>query len=434
MEAFVYFSQLLGTRVLDPRSEALGRLADLIVPAGERYPRVQALVVRGRGASGPGGRGGRAGRRQVEIPWSAVAALDPDAWRLATPAQALPPFEPGGPVLWLARDLLDKQIVDTFGAKVVRVNDLHLLRSDLALVLVHVDVGLRGLLRRLGWERVVEGAARFLRRNGRPVLEERLIGWPYVQPLPARPGAPLQLTVPQAQLAELHPADLASILADLDAQDRVALFRSLDAETAAGALGELPPKLQVSLLEAVPPERAADILEEMPADEAADVVGDLPEEQAREVLARMESDERADVAALLAHPEETAGGLMTSDFVALPEHYTVEEAVAALRNAARADTEVLYYVYVTGADGRLVGVLTLKDLLIAPGAARLGELMRPDPVTVRADAPADAVVDVMAKYYFAAVPIVDEEKRLVGIVTMDDILRRVFARAGRRAG
>lgn len=431
MENFVYFSQLLGTRVVDATGRPIGRLADLVVAGEERYPKVRALVVRTRVADAA--RPGRLVGAEREIPWSVLAALDPGAWRLGVAGEALPEPQPRRPdAIRLRRDLLDRQIVDTFGAKVVRVNDLHLLRSDLTLVLVHVDAGLRGLLRRLGWEGAIDRVLRLLRRDGRPALEERLIGWWYVHPVAPRGGAALQLTVPQAQLAELHPADVAGILAELATHERAAFFRSLDAETAAGALGELPSKLQVSLLETVPPERAADILEEMPADVAADVVGDLPAEQARQVLERMEREERADVSALLAHPEETAGGLMTTDFVVLPQTCTVEQAIAAIRSAASADAEVLYYVYVTDEEGSLAGVVTLKDLLVAGAEASLLDVMRRDPVAVRADVSADEAVDVVAKYHFAALPVVDDARRLVGIVTMDDVLRRVLAKAGRR--
>jgi CBS domain-containing protein/sporulation protein YlmC with PRC-barrel domain len=443
VESFVYFSQLLGTRVVDVAGRPVGQLADLVVAGEARYPRVRALVVRTRApdpARSPHGAKltgapirGRLVRAERELPWSAVAALDPDAWRLGVAADALPePPEQAPDAISLRRDLLDRQIVDTFGAKVVRVNDLHLLRSELTLVLVHVDAGLRGLLRRLGWEGAIDRVARVLRRNGQSALEERLIGWEYVQPLATRGGAALRLTVPQAKVAELHPADVAGILGELASSERAAFFRSLDTETAAGALGELPPKLQVSLLETVPPERAADILEEMPADVAADVVGDLPAEQAREVLEQMEREERADVSALLVHPEETAGGLMTTDFVARPETYTVEQAIAAIRSAASADAEVLHYVYVTDENGRLAGVVTLKDMLVADPGARLSDVMRRDPVAVRTDASADETVDVVAKYHFAALPVVDDARRLVGIVTMDDVLRLVLAEAGRR--
>jgi magnesium transporter len=434
VERFLYFSRILGLPVLDPGGARVGRLADLVVAAEERYPRVRAVAVRAEG-------------REVDLPWSAVAALD-DAVRLAAEgaaalavpgagagsAGAADGLPNGAPrAIRLRRDLLDRQIVDTEGAKVVRVNDLHLLQSDRTLLLVHVDVGFRGLLRRLGWERAVDGAVRLFRRGG-PGLDDRLIGWSYVQPLATPGGGALQLTVRQTQLADLHPADLAGIIADLDSRERTAFFRSLEPETAAGALGELPAKLQVQLLEKVPPGQAADILEEMPADAAADVVGDLPEEQARQVLAEMEREERADVSSLLVHGDETAGGLMTTDFVALPETHTVEQAIGAIRQAASADAEVLYYVYVVDAGGRLVGVVTLKDLLVAAPEARIADVMRGDPVSVAADASADEAVDVVAKYHFGALPVVDAGRRLLGIVTMDDVLRRVLADAGHRAG
>jgi Mg2+ transporter MgtE len=321
---------------------------------------------------------------------------------------------------------MDKQIVDIDGRKVVRVNDLRLDEVEGSLRLVAVDVGAAGLLRRLG----IEGGFRTIARGiGRPV-PERYIDWEDVDPVETS-IASIKLRVPHQGLAELHPADLATIIDQLAPRDRAGVLASLDDEAVADALEEMEPDTQVEILEDLAPERAADILEEMSPDDAADLVADLSDETRDEILALMESDEKAEVQELLAYPEDTAGGIMTTEFVAVPATLTAGETIDRLREL-EPDAETIYYVYVADDDGRLVGVLSLRDLIVAPPATPIAEVMITEPVAVGVMADEDEVAEVVAHYNLLAVPVVDDDGRLVGIVTVDDAIDTVLPSAWKK--
>jgi len=312
--------------------------------------------------------------------------------------------------------LLDRQIVDTSGAKVVRVNDLHFLRVPTGdLHLVHVDVGFRGLVRRLGWSTTMG--------------KEQLISWRYVQPLTlAATGESLQLTVARKELGRLHPAELADILSELDGRERESLFRALAPEAAARALTEVEPKVRQRLIAGLPAERAADIVERMPPDEAADLLAALPQPQSELLLEKMERAEAAEVQQLLRYEPDTAGGMMTTEFVTLPSHLTAAEALERLRGLAR-EVELIYYIYLVDPAARLQGVVTIRHLLLFDPAARLEEIMRRDPVSVRPDDTPERVAEITEKYNLLAVPVLDAQGKLLGVVTVDDVLTHMTTRA-----
>ena len=257
---------------------------------------------------------------------------------------------------------MDKQIVDIDGRKVVRVNDLRLDDVEGTLHLVAVDVGAAGLLRRLG----IEGPFRTLARNLRLPIPERYIDWEDVDPVETS-IASIKLRVPHAGLAELHPADLATIIDQLAPRDRAGVLASLDDEAAADAIEEMEPETQVEVLEDLAPERAADILEEMSPDDAADLVADLSDETPRRDPARSWSTTRRPRSASCSrYPEDTAGGIMTTEFIAVPADLTAAETIDRLREL-EPDAETIYYVYVTDDDGAASsGVLSLRDLIVAP--------------------------------------------------------------------
>lgn len=287
----------------------------------------------------------------------------------------IPAAEDG--LLYLREEILDKQIVDTFGAKVVRVNDLQFLRLESKLRLVHVDVGFKGLMRRVGWERGVCATVRWLFSYDLP---DRFIGWKYVQLLSGK--APLHLSVSQKKLSELHPAELADILEDLRGRDRSAIFHALDTETAADALEEIDdPKLQTALIETVSVEKASDIIEEMSPNEAADLLADLPQERADQILQEMNAETAEDLRELLVHEEESAGGIMTTSLLSLSPELTVETAMTRLHQEA-ADLDVLYYVYLLDPVGQLSGVVSVRDLLTASPQQRLSEIQTSRLITV----------------------------------------------------
>ncbi len=409
----LYLSQVIGRPVRDRQDEPIGKVADLIVAVGEPYPPVTGLVVQTEG-------------RRIFVPWSSVASLDEGGARLRTRTIDIDKFRQRPDEILLRENLLDKQIVDIDGRKVVRVNDLRLDEVAGVIRLVAVDVGGAGLLRRLGFE----GPFRTLARNFRMAVPEKYIDWEDVDPVETS-IASIKLRVPHQGLAELHPADLATIIDQLAPRDRAGVLASLDDEAAADAIEEMEPGTQVEVLEDLEPARAADILEEMSPDDAADLVADLSESARDEILALMEREEAAEVRELLGYPEDTAGGIMTTEFVAVPATLTAAETIDRLREL-EPDAETIYYVYVTDDEGRLVGVLSLRDLIVAPPDTAISEVMIREPVAVGALADQDEVAEVVAHYNLLAVPVVDDDGRLAGIVTVDDAIDTVLPTAWKK--
>ena len=409
----LYLSQAIGRPVRDRNDEPIGKVADLIVALGNQYPPVTGLVV-------------ETDRRRIFLPWTSVEYLDASGAKLGTRTIDIDKFRQRADEILLRADLMDKQIVDIDGRKVVRVNDLRLDEIEGQLHLVAVDVGAAGLLRRLG----MEGGFRVLARNLRLPVPERYIDWEDVDPVETS-VASIKLRVPHQGLAELHPADLATILDQLAPRDRAGILASLDDEAVADAMEEMEPDSQVEVLEDLTPERAADILEEMSPDDAADLVADLDEATRDRILAHMESAEKAEVQELLGYPEDSAGGIMTTEFVAVPEHLTAAQTIDRLREL-EPDAETIYYVYVTDDDDRLVGVLSLRDLIVAAPSAQIAEVMIREPVAVAILAHRDDVAEIVARYNLLAVPVVDEEDRLVGIVTVDDVVEAVVPDSRKR--
>ncbi|HEY3071492.1 MAG TPA: CBS domain-containing protein [Candidatus Limnocylindrales bacterium] len=409
----LYLSQAIGRPVRDRHGEPIGQVADLIVAVGDRYPPVTGLVV-------------QTGRRRIFLPWSSVETLDDTGAHLRTTTIDIEAFRQRPNEILLRSDLMDKQIVDIDGRKVVRVNDLRLDEVGGALHLVAVDVGGAGLLRRLG----IEGPFRTLARNLRLPVGERYIDWEDVDPVETS-IASIKLRVPHGGLAELHPADLATIIDQLAPRDRAGVLASLDDEAVADAIEEMEPDTQVEVLEDLEPARAADILEEMSPDDAADLVADLSEESRDEILALMEREEAAEVQELLGYPEDTAGGIMTPEFVSLPATLTAAQTIDRLREL-EPDAETIYYVYVTDEEGRLVGVLSLRDLIVAPPGTPISDVMIKEPVAVGVLADQDEVAQVVAHYNLLAVPVVDDQGRLAGIVTVDDAIDTVLPTAWKK--
>jgi magnesium transporter len=409
----LYLSQAIGRPVLDGNGEPIGKVADLIVAVGDRYPPVTGLVA-------------ETDRRQIFLPWSSVDHLDAAGARLRTQTIDIGKFQQRPNEIRLRADLMDKQIVDIDGRKVVRVNDLRLDEIEGRLHLVAVDVGAAGLLRRLGVERGYATVA----RNLRLPVPERYIDWEDVDPVETS-IASIKLRVPHAGLAELHPADLATIIDQLAPKDRAGVLASLDDEAAADVFEEMEPETQVEVLEDLDPERAADILEEMSPDDAADLVADLSDESREEILALMERDEAEELGELLAYPEDTAGGMMTTEFVALPASLTCAQAIDRLREL-EPDAETIYYVYLTDDEDRLVGVLSLRDLIVAKPETLVADVMIPEPVTVGVLADEDEVAEIVAHYNLLAVPVIDASGQLVGIVTVDDAMDAILPDAWRK--
>ncbi len=409
----LYLSKAIGQPVRDRHEESIGKVADLIVAIGDRYPPVTGLVM-------------STGRRRIFVPWSDVASFDETGARLNARTIDIGSFSQRPNELLLYADLQDKQIIDIDGRKVVRVNDLRLDHIEDKLHLVAVDVGAAGLVRRLG----IEGPFRVIARNLKLSVPEHYIDWEDVDPVETS-IASIRLRVPHGGLRELHPADLASIIDQLAPRDRAGVMASLDDEAAADAIEEMEPDTQVEVLEDLPPERAADILEEMSPDDAADLVADLSDAARAEILPLMERAEADEVRELLGYPEDTAGGLMTTEYVSILASLTATQTIDRLREL-EPDAETIYYVYVVDEDDRLVGVLSLRDLIVARPESVVRDFMFDEPVVVGLLAPQEEVAQVVARYNLLAVPVVDDEHRIVGIVTVDDAIDTVLPTAWKR--
>jgi CBS domain-containing protein len=409
-----FVSELLGRPVAEADGRRIGRLIDLVasVNNGIPHPKIVALVVKRRGSP-------------LVVPFSDVAVLIAPAIPLTKALAEIIPYQPGAHDLYLARNVLDKQIIDTNGMRVVRVNDLELARVDGYFYVANVDIGTVGLLRRLGLLRL---AQRVAGRAGHGPLPG-VIPWDAVELLPGEEV--MHLRVPSDKIAELHPADLAEILSDLSRSESGRLLESLDVKTVADTLEEVEPDFQVSLIQTMPDGKVADVLEEMAPDEAADLLAELPEDRSKELVELMEREEAENVRRLLAYPEDTAGGIMTTEYVAVRAGLTAEQTISTLRQIAH-EAETIFYVYVIRDDDRLVGVFSLRELILAQPETPVSEFMEDRVVTVRLLDSQEKVAQVVAKYNLLAVPVVDDQGRLQGIVTTDDALDKIIPTAWKK--
>jgi CBS domain-containing protein/sporulation protein YlmC with PRC-barrel domain len=403
LKEFYFFSEFLNRKVCNASGQRVGKITDLVAERAEPYPMIIGMMVRTKG-------------RKMYLPWERIVQIEP---QLTLPEKELIDLKTSLPekdIILLREEVMDKQIVDTFGAKVVRVNDLHFLRVDSRLRLVHVDVGFRGLMRRVGWEKLVDQALRWFFSY---VLPNQFISWKYVQLLSG--SGLLHLSVSQKKLSHLHPADLADIIEDLSGRDRSAIFHALDAETAAETLEEIDPKIQKALIETIPVEKASDIVEEMSPSDAADLLGDLTEERAEEILEGMEQEKAEDLRELLVHPDETAGGLMTTAYLSLTPGIAIETAIGRLKAEAQ-NLDIMDYIFIVDEEEVLQGVISIRDLLTAQPHQTLAQIQPTRVVSVKLDEDQNEVVEAFAKYGFRALPVVDEKGHLKGVISFRSVL------------
>ena len=395
----LYLSQVLNRPVLDAQGGRVGRVQDLVVRFGDAaHPPVSGLVA-------------RQGRRAFFVKWAYVAALDPRGARLNTSKVNLRPFERRDGEALLRRDILDKQLIDIDGRRVVRASDLQLSAVGDGYRLVGVDVGVQALLRRIGPTALAHR-----------IVGTRLIDWAEVESF-ATDVPMVRLKAPHAGVARLHPVEIARIIETLPFDRGQEVLAALDDETAADAVQELAAEDAASHIQAFDRERAADILDEMDPDEVADILGDLDEAHAADLLARMAPDEAIDVRELLEYDEDTAGGLMTTDFATLPQALTAGEALGRLR-ALLEPPDPLYHVYLVPEEGswRLLGVVSLRALALADPATPLVALQHPEFRTVRPDETPKEVAHTMAEYDLPDLPVVDDEGEMLGVVLIDDAI------------
>jgi len=396
----LYLSTYLGRPVLDSASRPVGKVLDLVARLNGEFPLIVGLRVR------------TSARDRLDVDWSDVRAFETSQVILAKGANEIQPFVLGDRDVLLARNVMDKQIVDLEGRRLIRVQDIQLSRTGTRLRVIGVDVSTSALLRRLRLRRTADRVARRHPPDSVPWSDVDLGSWK---------DPNVRLRVARSGIRRLHPSDLAEIASELPADEGLELLETLEEEVAADTLEEMTPENAVRMLEALGPERAAHMLERMSPDDAADLLQDLDREEADALLAQMAPDESGEIRALLAYEEESAGGLMTTEFFAVEPKVTCQTAIDALRHR-QPDEEHAYHVYVMDDGGHLVGEVSLYELVLADPEVLVQSVMHEDPISVRVDDGEEEVVEAITKYNLLAVPVVDEEDHLLGIITVDDVI------------
>jgi len=405
-EEILYLTELLGLKVYDLKGRLIGTLRDAaLVPLIDPI-RVDRFLV----GAGPG---------WLSIRYDQIKSIDTGGIHLKD--ELLTPYHSDEYMLRLVRDLLDQQVIDAQGRKVVRVNDVTFLKEmengTQVLHILEIDIGIRSMVRRVLSGIVPPAVIRALQQR----IPPHSIRWEFCNIVESDPQRRVRLNISNKLLEDMHPADLADIVEHLGHEDRTALINAVDTETAAEMLSEVEPEIQTSIIESLDAEKAADILEEMEPSDAADVLNELEDEQSEQILEEMEPEEKEDVEELLEFRENTAGGLMDTGFLALPENANVAQAMEALKNSEET-IEDLHYLFLVDAENHLRATVPLAKLFFAPGDASLKEFASERLLSIPANQKQDRVAEIFDKYNLLALPVVDEKQELLGVITVDDVV------------
>ncbi len=405
-EEVLYCTELIGLPVFDTRGRKIGRVKDAALVPIINPTRIDRFLVGG-------------GWAWLSIHYDQVRSISLEGIFLKD--EKLTPYHSDEYMLRIARDLLDQQIIDSLGRKVVRVTDVtfqikHAEGYD-QLNVLEVDIGMRSIVRRLLQGVVPVSWVRWIQKPIAP----NSISWEYCNIVEPDPQRRLRLNISNQALEKMHPADLADIVEELSPDDREAIIETIDAEVAAEALSEMDMDVQASILESLETERAAEIIEEMSPDEAANVLAELEEETSNEILEELTEESKSEVSELIEHRDHTAGALMNTEYVALPDGATVQDAIEALRSNEEL-LESLNTIFLVDADERLTGAVPLARLFIAPGAGPLKDLSSETLIRVTVSESENRVTELFDKYNVLTLPVVDEELRLAGVITADDII------------
>jgi len=408
----IYATELMGSEAYDAQGHFVGRVREFFIEPADQPNRVSHFLL-SRGRFQP-----------LLARYNQVGAVAPGTLRLNCSERELAVYTPNEAWLAVRKDLLDQQIIDTQGRKVVRVNDVdlteHKSNGNVELRLTQVDVGLPGAVRRLLQGVVGPGMIRKLQN----ALPQRTIRWEFVNLIEPDPLRRVKLRITHEKLEDLHPADLAEMMEDLSAAERQGIIASLDEETAAGVLAELDARLTTQIVEKLDPEKAADILEEMAPDAAADVLADLPKETSEELLEEMPGQEASEVRGLMAFDEKTAGGMMNTEFVFVGETSARDEVLQWMRlqelNVDQLDTIVLL-----DREAKFSGTVSVARLLLADAEQRMSELKTEPLLSVPGDADERDVFELFDKYNLRMLTVINSESRPIGTITVDDVVSRL---------
>lgn len=396
----LYLSELINNPVKDSTGEKIGKLKDVLISSDSSYPNIKAIIV------------DIPHKKLVNIPYNYISELGSKKIKLNGTINDIPPYSIRNTDIRLSEDVLDRQIVDIEDKKVRRVNDIKISSTHGYHYIIGVDIGFYGILKRLGLESIAKPIN--VKSN------ENIIAWEDIDTLNTDYSR-LKLKVPKQKIKKLHPADIAEIMDQLGVNDSLDILNSLDDEAAADTLEEVSPERQVSILEGMDSKRAAELLDEMDPDDAADVLGDLPDYKAEELLSLMQPEESNDLRRLLEYPENTAGGIMTTEYTYVDQDLTVREVMKSLHKQA-ADVETIYYVYITNKNGDLVGVVSLRDIFLADPDEKISDFMHTHVIKADVMEDQEEVAKKIAKYNLLALPVVENNQKLKGIITVDDAI------------
>ena len=405
-----YLSQILGMKIFSRDNEVIGRVLDLLVfsdPSFSDEPsRPNVVAVKTGSKSHPvyySFSNFEIGRKKESI---VIYCSKKQYVEDETIAKYLP----------LKENILDQQIVDINGRKLVRVNDVRLASITSGTYVVAVDVGAEGLLRRLGVAESVKTIASLVRLP----IPSKFILWDDVDTLDSA-NLNIKLGKPLTKLQMLHPSDLADIIEEMGRSSRTTVFNSMDEEQAADVLEEMDPKLQVDVIESLSLAKAADLLEKMPADEAADIIDLLENDKAESLLNEMDKDTSTEVRELLEYSNRLVGSIMSTDFMSFHENETVEQALTTIRET-KPEEAMLYNLFVVAHNGKLIATVSLRNLVVSEPSVILRDIMRKNPVSVEDNDKLDSLAEIVSKYNLLAVPVVNQYQMLEGMVVIDDIV------------
>ncbi len=418
LQTTFYLSQLLGKKFQSSQNTVLGKIKDFFIdlsgnPAFEPEPvrprviAIKALIGKDEKVFDFSSFEIKKFRRYLQVICHEIQEISVENYTYG---------------LWLSENILDKQIVDINGRKLVRVNDVRMVMIPSGTYAIAVDVGLQGLLRRIGVENYIETLLDPLSIN----IPGKMILWDDIEAVDFA-NSSIKLSKSFSKLHTLHPSDLADIIEDLDKATRTTIFAALDEEKAADVLEELDPKAQIDIIESMPIEKAADVLEKMPADEVADLLDVLEEDKAIKLLDEMEHESSEEVRELLEYSDKAVGSVMSTDFYTFPEETTVEETITTIRKE-KPEPSNIYSIFVTGKNNQLVSSVSLMELIIADPSKKLKAVMKRNPVMVFDHDKVDSLAELVSKYNLLAVPVVNKDLQMEGVVVVEDIVEDLLSK------
>jgi len=409
-----YLSRIIGNRVYSKDRKSIGRVIDLIVDLNDVRPKVFGMKI-------------SMGKKTKIFDFGNFAISKEKGQYLITCSDTIEVnVSDNENVMFLVKNIFDRQLVDMNGKKVVRVNDLRMAVLTNGTYLLAVDVGIEGLIRRLGVAKPINSILKIFGIS----IPSKLILWDEVANIGSYHSG-ITLSKEYSKLNTLHPSDLADIIEDLDRNTQLAVFSSLDEETALDVLEELQPDAQVSMLKSLSLERAADILEKMPADEVADILDEMKEDQAEELLNEMEGEASEEVRELMEYEDNEVGSIMSTDYIFFKDNMTINDTLTELRRI-KPESDSIYYLYVLDDNETLVATVSLRDMVISEPDTMLSQIMNRNIIYVYDEDKIGTLAENISKYNLLAMPVVDKGMKMMGMVIIDDVIHDLLKSKRRR--